>query len=296
MWRDRKVTAMNRRLALALVVCGSLLLGVFGCDPENTAGGPATARPSSPRPRPGYPTAMAALGDSITAGVSACLAMFACQQDSWATGTAADVNSHYQRILAANPAIRGHQHNFAESGAVAADLPGQARAAVAAKVQYVAILVGANDACAKRVDDMTSTAQFGASVTAALKVLRLGLPAARVLVVSIPDVYRVWQVAHTDSDARLVWRLGICQSLLANPTSTAPADVARRQAVRDRIDAYDAQLAAACRSAGPHCRYDGGAVHRYAFAMADLSTLDYFHPNVRGQHRLAELTYPGSFR
>jgi lysophospholipase L1-like esterase len=283
---------VNRRLALALLA--PLVLALFGCQPEGGLGGPS-GKPSPPRPRPGYPSSMAALGDSITAGVGSCLALLACPQNSWATGEARAVNSHYRRILAANPAIAGHEHNYAVSGAVAADLADQARLAVAAKVAYVEILIGANDACTRRIDQMTTPARYRASINEALGILKSGLPRSRILLVSIPDVYRVWQVAHLNRTAQLVWGLGICQSLLANPASTAAADQQRRQRVRDRIDAYDAQLAAACRAYGSRCRYDGGAAHGFGFALADLSKLDYFHPDLSGQDRLASVTYPGRF-
>jgi lysophospholipase L1-like esterase len=292
---------MRRRLVLALAGC--LLLVLAACQPENSRGGGPSRPPSgkssaakpSAKPQPGFPSSMAALGDSITAGVGSCFALIACWRDAWATGDGTRVNSHYRRILAANPAIKGHEHNFAELGAEAADLPGQARRAVSAKVEYVPILVGANDACAATIGGMTSTAAFRASLNTALGILRAGLPKARVLVVSVPDVYRVWTVAHTNKSAQLVWGLGVCQSLLANPTSTAAADVARRQRFRDRINEYDVQLAAACQAYGPRCRYDGGAAHGFAFSVDNLSTLDYFHPNAQGQNQLAALTYPGTF-
>jgi lysophospholipase L1-like esterase len=285
---------MKRRLAAALIA--SLVLALVACKPETTPVGGTSPVPSRPpRAQPGFPASMAALGDSITAGVGSCFALLACPQSSWATGDDTDVNSHYRRILAANPAIRGHQHNYAEPGAIAAQVPAQARRAVTAKVAYVAILVGGNDACRRTVGDMTSVAGFRAALTATLGVLKAGLPNARILVVSIPDVYRVWQVAHTNKTAQLVWGLGVCQALLANPLSTAPADVARRQQFKDRVDEYDRQLAAACRAYGARCRYDGGAAHGFGFGLGDLSSLDYFHPNQSGQNQLAALTYPGRF-
>jgi lysophospholipase L1-like esterase len=115
-----------------------------------------------------------------------------------------------------------------------------------------------------------------------------------VLIASLPDIYRVWEVAHTRRAAQEAWALGVCPTLLANATSTAPADVARRRAFRDRIEAYNAILAKACQAYGPRCRYVG-AVHDTAFGLAELSAVDYFHPNAEGESRLAEVSWPGSF-
>ena len=142
---------------------------------------------------------------------------------------------------------------------------------------------------------MTGVAEFRVSLDRALGILRGGLPGARVLVVSIPDVYRVWQIAHTSRVATGVWAHGVCPALLANATSTAPADAARRQRFRDRIDAYNAQLVAACAAYGPRCRTDGGRVHGIAFGLDLLSGLDLFHPNTAGQDELARVSYPGRF-
>lgn len=278
------------RTLLALLAAALVALACTG----NT-GTPVAAGPSGAAGAKDLPSSMVALGDSITSGFGTCLTLTPCPRNSWATGDGALVDSHYKRIVAVNPAMRGHAVNLSTGGATIDELPGQAAAAVGHQPEYVAILIGANDACRSRIGDMTGTAQFEAQATVALNTLRAGLPKARVLVVSIPDVYRVWEVAHTNRAARDVWALGVCPTLLANPTSTAAADVTRRQQFRDRIDAYDAILARACADYGPRCRYDGGAAHNTAFTMEDLSAVDYFHPSATGESKLAQVTWPGSF-
>jgi lysophospholipase L1-like esterase len=275
-----------------VAVLALLALVALACD------GTAQGSPSpthSTKPKSGLPTSMAALGDSISVAYASCAEVVLCTRNSWSTGTAASVDSHYLRIRAANRAIRGHEHTYAVPGAQAADLAAQARRAVAEKVGYVTVLIGANDACAPTVDAMTSASTFRSQVDAALAVLKKGLPKAHVLVVSIPDLYRLWQVGHTDADAVRAWNLGICPSLLADPTSTSAAADARRRQVEDRVDAYDRALAAACDAYGRHCRWDSGAVHSVRFSLSLVSHIDYFHPSASGQKRLAEATYPGSF-
>jgi lysophospholipase L1-like esterase len=280
---------MNRRM----IVIVAVLLGLVALACKATGATPG-ADPAGPAPK-NLPGSMAALGDSITAGFGTCLTLTACPRNSWATGDGFLVNSHYKRILAGNKAIRGNAVNLSTGGATVNDLPGQALAAVGHRPEYVAILIGANDACRTRIADMTSAAQFGTQVSVALNALRAGLPNVRILVVSIPDVYRVWELGHNSRVARDAWALGICPTLLANPTSTAPADVARRQQFRDRIDAYDAALAKACKDFGPRCRYDGGVAHATAFTREDVSPVDFFHPSAEGESKLADVTWPGSF-
>lgn len=236
---------------------------------------------------------MAALGDSITAGFGSCFALVACERRSWSTGGDASVDSHYRRIREVNAKIRGQAHNYAEPGARAADLNSQARAAVAAKAQYVTVLIGANDACAGPVQDMTPVQTFRTQIDTALRTLKKGLPQSRVLVVSIPDLYRLWTLGHDDEQAVRAWNTGICPALLANPTSMATADESRRRQVANRIDAYNRQLADACRADGKRCRWDNGEVHNVRFSLDLVNHLDYFHPSSEGQATLAKVTWPG---
>ncbi len=270
------------------------LLAAVGLACQGAAGGVGSSA-SPVAGNPDLPSSMAALGDSITAGFGACLGLSACPRNSWSTGDGLTVNSHYKRILSGNPAMKGNAHNFAVDGALVADLSDQATKAVAVKPAYVTILIGANDACRSRIEDMTSTSAFQAELTAALGVLKSGLPQARILLASIPDIYHVWEVGHLNKVAATVWRLGVCPALLANPTSVVDIDVNRRQQFRERVDAYDGILASACQRYGSRCRWDGGAVHNTKFSLDQLNALDYFHPNSSGQGRLADVTYPGSF-
>jgi lysophospholipase L1-like esterase len=273
------------------LVCVALL-AVFALACEG--GGGATPAPTG-KPKKGYPASMAALGDSITVGYASCLTLVACSRNSWSTGGGSAVESHYLRIREANNKIKGDSHNYAEPGAHAEDLAGQADRAVLAKAQYVTIMLGVNDACTRKVDSMTSVKEFRTGIDAGLAKLKKGLPKSRVLVASLPDVYRLWQVGKDDERALRVWRRGVCQSMLANPTSTARADDKRRKQVRDRLDDYDEQLQQACKAYGKRCRWDGGAVHSVRFKLDLVSKLDYFHPNAAGQTRIAEVTYPGRF-
>jgi lysophospholipase L1-like esterase len=277
---------VNRRWYLV----GFVLLSVLALACEGSGGaGPA----STGKPVAGLPSSMAALGDSITAGFGSCFALLACSRNSWSTGGSTSVDSHYLRIRAENPAIRGRAENLAVPGADAAGLARQADQAVRAKVGYVTILIGANDACADLVTGMTPAATFRTRVDAALARLKKGLPKARILMVSIPDLYRLWQLGHGDARAVRAWRHGVCPSLLANATSTATADDQRRQQVADRVDAYDRELAAACRAYGRRCRWDGGKAHRVRFSLDLVNHIDYFHPDVHGQAELADVTFPG---
>jgi lysophospholipase L1-like esterase len=181
----------------------------------------------------------------------------------------------------------------AKLGATSADLPGQAALLALHRPDYVTLLAGANDACAGDESQMTPTTVFRANVDAALATLYQARPDEKVLVASIPNLYRLWQVAHTNSVAQLAWSTGFCRSMLDNPTSLAGPDEARRRRVQAQVISYNTQLAEACRT-HPGCRFDDNAVYDYPFSVTQLSPYDYFHPNPAGQKVLASITWGNS--
>ncbi|WP_435126560.1 SGNH/GDSL hydrolase family protein [Actinacidiphila sp. bgisy144] len=255
--------------------------GSPSAPPSASAAPSAAARPPA-RPWNTRPGSVAAIGDSITRGFDACHPLSDCPDVSWATGGRQQVDSVSARLGAAR------SWNLAQSGAHAADLPAQARAAAAHHPAMVTVLIGANDACAADTGTMTSVAAFRASVAATLAYLHRALPATQVLVASIPDLERLWSVGRSNLLGREVWKLGLCPTMLDDPTSDSAAATQRRTAVRTRVQAYNTVLGQVC-ATYRRCRYDGGAVFAYRFGTGDLSTWDWFHPNQQGQSQLARI-------
>lgn len=245
---------------------------------------------------PPIPSSMSSLGDSITRGFNACGWFVDCTDRSWSTGGYSTVKSHYSRILAKNSAISGKNFNDAKSGAKMTDLNAQAQAAVNRGVQYVTILMGANDACTSSESTMTPVSTYRAQLDAALATLKNGLPNAAVFISSVPDIKRLWFIGKDSSSARNAWSgFKICQSMLANPQSTLQADVDRRNRVQQRVIDFNTQLAQACVAYGANCDFDGNAAFNYPFVLSQVSSWDYFHPNTSGQAVLASISYPAGF-
>ena len=271
----------RRRLSGVVVAALGIFLSFTGCA--------AAPKPSG---TPGV-SSIGAMGDSISLAFDACTFLRECPSKSWSTGTDSSVGSHYQRLLARNPELAGRAFNAARVGARSADLPAEAKAIAAHRPDYVTVLIGANDACAPTEAQMTSPSVFRARVDAALTTVYAARPNTRMLVVSVPNLYRLWSVARNNPTARLVWSAGFCHTMLDNPTSTSAVDEARRRRVSGRVVAYNDELAAACRT-HPGCRFDDNAVFNYPFAITDLSSFDYFHPGAGGQRVLAAITWPKS--
>jgi hypothetical protein len=61
-----------------------------------------------------------------------------------------------------------------------------------------------------------------------------------------------------------------------------------------RVKADNAALAAVCHQYSD-CKWDRGATYGYEFTAGQVSGLDYFHPNLRGQAALAAETWKTSW-
>jgi lysophospholipase L1-like esterase len=241
---------------------------------------------------PPLPSSMAAIGDSITRAYDVCCYYGDHPGQSWSTGSTSydGIASHYERIRQLNPAITGHAYNDAVSGAKMSAAPTQAAKAVSQGARYVTILLGANDLCTSSPSTMTSTDSFRASFSQAMATLMAQDRKPYVSVSSIPNLYQLWQVLHTNSLARWAWaNFRICQSMLG-----ATRTEAERQLVVDRERAFNQVLADVCAQYA-RCRWDGGAVYHYQFSASQVSTLDFFHPSLSGQAALARVSWAASW-
>lgn len=266
-----------------------------------------------PPARVGLPRSMAVLGDSMSTAALSTRPERNQWEYCWATGDSELVQSHALRIQAAlsssqvaSPAQAGvpaepgapvevRTYNAAVSGERMKHLEAQALRVVAEQPEYVAILMGANDACAQREEEMTSVEDFRAQFAAGLDTLTRGLPEARIYVLSVPDVRRLYDLYSDDPVAQFVWGLArSCPTMLGKPGSTAPEDEARRERVRQRIRDYNQQLQEVC-AEHLRCRFDGHALFSYAFTRRDVSNLDHFHPSREGQRQIAALSWDAGF-
>jgi lysophospholipase L1-like esterase len=247
----------------------------------------------------GPPSVMTALGDSITRGFHTGAILQDVPANSWSTGTSTAVNSVCLRIKALNPAMNCGANNppnggnDAVTGAKVGGTLAQAQNAAARnpKPGLVTILIGANDVCASNEAGMTTTAAFETSFRSTMAFLSTNLPDARIQVLSIPNIYNLWNVGRVSASARLAWGLfSVCQSMLASPTDLGATAEARRQRVKTRNEAFNTILGNVC-GEYIHCDWDNNAAYNLPFVLSDLSTIDFFHPNVQGQAKAAAIAF-----
>jgi lysophospholipase L1-like esterase len=268
------------RRAITIVVVGVII--AFGTP----VGTPWPAGAATPP----LPARMAAVGDSITTATDV---DWCCvnpnggnPQYSWSTGTDPAVASHYVRVLAANGGAPVATLNVARPGADSGDLAAQFAQAAAFAPDYVTVLMGGNDLCW----NPTPTAVFRQRVKAAFAQFFSAAPNTSVFVSSIPNIYQLWSIEHDNALARLVWTVfDICPEMLG-PNVTE----SQRQQLLALEVTFNDILASTCGKYA-NCRWDGNATFNYQFTTADISTVDYFHPSITGQHDLAAVTWGASF-
>jgi lysophospholipase L1-like esterase len=240
-----------------------------------------------------FPNSMAALGDSITRAYDVCCSYGDHPAQSWSTGngTSDGVTSQYERLVARNPAISGHAYNDAVTGRKMSDGPRQASQAASQGAQYVTILLGANDLCTSSPGTMTPATTFRSEFQSTITALRQNPQIAHVFVSSIPNIYQLWSLLHTNLAARLVWAAAnICPAMLSSFNSEYT-----RQQVVARESQFNQSLSSVCGQYPGYCRFDNYATYKYVFRTSDVSWLDYFHPSVSGQANLASLTWGASW-
>ena len=281
---------MRWLISLIAVASLGLAFGMVSSDPTDELSGGNGPRGHGFSTRgSSIPRSMAAIGDSITqaANVGFGSGDWAVEH-SWATGRSTEdpVLSHLERLWRTGSRGEAVAHNLSVSGARMQDARRQAQMAVSLGAEYVTFLMGANDACASSRFSMTSVRSFRRDFERALHALVTGLPETIVYVVSIPDVYRLWEVMSDDSQARESWRIfGTCGALLDERNTEGD-----RLRVRERVRQFNELLEEVCERYG-RCHHDGGAVFRYPFPPEDVSPLDFFHPSIAGQSHLAEVTW-----
>jgi lysophospholipase L1-like esterase len=274
---------MPRRMRAYVTILLALALVPITAEAAKPGGGGTTT---------GLPSSMSALGDSITRAYNVDSSNWIEHPEhSWSTGYDSGdiVYSHYERLLKANRNINGRNYNDAKSGADMTDLARQADLAISHGAQYVTIEMGGNDICKGDVASVTPVEQYRAEFRAAADKLKAGLPNAKVFVASVPDVYQLWKLYDGDWGAEFVWSsAGICQAMLSNSRTET-----ERQALRSINTQYNQVLAEECALYG--FKYDGGAVFNTQFTRSDVSHVDYFHPSMSGQAKLAAQSWPAGY-
>ena len=235
---------------------------------------PRRALGAAPRQHAGYPDSIVVIGHSGATGEDSDPAQphVEIRANSWATGTNPAVHSVYQRILAKNPAIRGHNFNLAQGGATVEQLLAQAQNAVQLKPRPQLVLIQTIDndmACPAHAADYAS---YRAKLLSVLRLLGHGLPQAKMFIAGQLGMPTTEWPTYTPAQRRQFGGTGPCDYL--NPQGKVVATKLAR--LVHVIRGYEAQVKAACAQV-PRCSFDGPIyarqVHRREYVSEDLNHL-----------------------
>jgi lysophospholipase L1-like esterase len=270
--------------------------------PTDTPAPTASPTPTPAPTLPPLPSLLGAIGDSYSQAYNTAPANPRDHpQFSWVVGTAKNdgVFSLAERFgtLGRAPVVV----DAATSGRKMNDAPRQARAVVAAagklspgQTAYVTLELGTNDLCDV---SMTDPAAFESDLRSAVSILRAGLPAgSRILMMSVPDFSHFRVITQADPAARAKLALSTTNNCPPFLGSNSPTTMSEAEA---NLELYDASLTKVCDEIAAtdaptgklYCTSSQSGLSMSDFTIADLGTVDYFHPSLTGQAKMADAAW-----
>ncbi|WP_341502384.1 SGNH/GDSL hydrolase family protein [Gallaecimonas sp. GXIMD4217] len=254
-----------------------------------------------------------AIGDSITRAFDARMPGDN-QSLSWSAGYhgwwqwmtfTPDIRSHNQRIDA-NFGDSGRSNTLAAiTGSQVDSILDQAQGMDGAAVDYVTLLSGANDVCVSSPAELIPVDEFKNRYYRGLSAIANKInDGGTVAVAAIPDIHGFYQVGLQATALGIVscpslWNniiYPICEAMTDNDLSEAErayvADMNYRynQAIGEVVDQVKAEMAANGKTV--FIDYTRVLEERIdEMRVADLSTLDCFHPSADGQAKIAQYTW-----
>lgn len=223
---------------------------------------------------------MVAVGDSITVGFNSD-SMGVNFDKSWSTGTDRSVNSHYLRlsemyeVKAINKAVAGSTITQALNQVV------EAIEESTIPIDYLTMIVGANDLCGWPLEDENYLAEYTKHLQNAIAVAIVHNPEIKILISSLPDIRRLYEIGKEKRFCRTVWNTGrVCPKILSPRAKN-------REIYFDRWQAMNDEISNIARDNHTNIIFTE-EISNYQFTDEDISRWDCFHPSAKGQNKISE--------
>lgn len=210
------------------------------------------------------------------------------EENSWATGSNPQVDSLYLRLLAENPGMRGHSHNYAVDGSKVQDLSRQTQQMLVdgPSPDLVVIQTVDNDI---RCDgsDRQNYRSFQASLAGTMRKIASKAPRARFFLISQWATVGEFAKSVKDDPAA---RQGFTGSGPCDLLDAAGKEQPGRMAyLQDVVDHYQVALEGACTQV-ENCRNDGRIMRGLKLVPGDISS-DHNHFAIQGLAKMAALEW-----
>lgn len=202
---------------------------------------------------------------------------------NWSTGVSKRVKSHLHQLKKIiSQEVKAL--NVAKSRATSDNLTEQLQKIKAPTIDYLTLLIGANDVCDWTEEYAEDLLKFRANVKNVIDTAIDINDTVRILLPAIPNMYRIYDQGK-DTCGRRWDYFKACPSLLSSKRTEA-----ERLAFRDRLVATNDTLQQLATKYEDNVKYVG-EVFDFKFSLAHLSRYDCFHPSIKGQNELARITW-----
>ena len=217
---------------------------------------------------------MAVLGDSVSTGFNS-ENKWNNLENSWASGTAID--RHFVRLHKKFPNKQIEVLNLAIPGVDSSDIERQAKAASIVTLDYVTIFIGSNDLCR----GFHNVGVYEQRIRSVIKIITDRSPKVKILISSIPNIV----------DARHAAKGLSCDKIWSKVMNTC--DVSDEDKFYDVWWSMNTILDVISRSNDNVIFSD--AVMTREIKKESISKIDCFHPNLKAQKEIAEMTWNDSW-
>jgi lysophospholipase L1-like esterase len=230
---------------------------------------------------------MGALGDSITIATNSD-GFGHRPKFSWATGTGSTTRNFTSHFLKLKKLKRNDvaAYNKAKGGARAKNIVRQAKELVSKKLDYATILIGANDLCAWKEHDQGKLDEYEGNVRKAIQTLLKSNEKMKILLLPVPDMYNLWKVNSDNKKCTRLWNsFGVCKPILSS--SLTPG---KREEFKQRWEDVNRTLGRISTDYPDNIKFND-EIANTKFDKSHISTIDCFHPSVKGQQLISKLAW-----
>lgn len=276
----------------AAALCAALALSLACVSCASSASSSASSDAGTGTTRAldsAYPSSVVVLGHSGTTGAGSDPnnPLGDAPENSWATGTNPDVDSVYQRIVAKNPAAKGHVANFGIDGSDVISLLDQAdRAADVTPAPELVLIQSIDNDIQCDGTDPQNFEPYRQKLTAVMDQLTSDLPHAEVFFVSQWASVKEYDRQIMKIDKGHLAGTGPCDTYNLR---TERLDPKRERYLQRLVDRYWAIVSSVC-GQYENCRTDGGIMQTMKLDEGDLVG-DLNHLTVAGHHKMAALAW-----
>ncbi|MDE3269463.1 MAG: SGNH/GDSL hydrolase family protein [Pseudomonadota bacterium] len=224
------------------------------------------------------------LGDSITSAFNTrFLGSTANKRYSWSTGNSSKVKSHYSRLKSIlNHRIR--TYNLARNGAHAVDIVDQYKKVADKRIDYLTLLVGANDLCEWSSDHTADLLRLAIDLRYVVSRAISNNKKIKIVMPAVPDMYHLYREGR--ERCQFKWDFfAACPRLLSSASNEI-----RRQRFVEQLRDVNKLLRKVAEDYPANIKHID-KVYNFKFTKDHISSIDCFHPSVRGQNELAKITW-----